>query len=366
MSREHDYCLPSMDWPTVVPQTNVSSKNTEEFTKKSFDNPSSSRPKSPTCVWDDLKQQLAVLFSPNVSIVLVNSLRESTRKQYGYYLSEYLKFHEVNCFEFSTHMVIGFLQSLFDRDVGYSALNTARSALSFVSSLLEGKKIGDDPLVCRYLRGVFNMRPSLPRFSSTWDPEIAFKFLDVNSNSLDILELSRKVAFLVAILSGQRISTLADIKFNHVKVSGSQVFISIGMVKQTRPGYSQQPITFQAFPDRPNLCVFNQINEYIKKTDSYRPTNQGFFLTTTKPFRSATKNTISNWIRYILKKCNLQEFTPHSLRGAGTSAAVRNNLLPVDKVLSAAGWSRESTFQKFYAHPLLKQHDSLDVAILKG
>ena len=61
-------------------------------------------------------------------------------------------------------------------------------------------------------------------------------------------------------------------------------------------------------------------------------------------------------------------FSAHSTRGAAASKAVKQGL-PIESVLHAANWSRESTFRKFYhrdlinfpvAEAVLTQQTSLD------
>lgn len=295
--------------------------------------------------------------------MLIDSLRQSTKKQYGSYLTMYLRFYGTNEFHFSTTQLLRFLDHLYSIGLGYSALNTARSAVSSVSSMLTGKKIGDDPIICRFLKGVFNRRPSLPRYTSTWDPEPVLSFLDVDSSKLSMLEFSRKVVFLVTLLSGQRLSTIANLNYNDLMIHDEKISISVRIVKQTRPGYSQKPIEFSKFSDRPHLCPFSQLLYYIERTKLYRSLDQCLFLSTVKPFKAAKVNTLSNWVKHILTTCNLPQFSAHSLRGAGTSAALRGGS-SIESIMSAAGWTRESTFQRFYAKPLVKQ-DSLDVSILR-
>ena len=46
---------------------------------------------------------------------------------------------------------IEFLVSLYNSGLGYSAISTARSALSTVLILQNGRKFGEHPLVCRYV-----------------------------------------------------------------------------------------------------------------------------------------------------------------------------------------------------------------------
>lgn len=276
----------------------------------------------------------------------------------------YLKFCGTNDFQFSITQLLKFLEHLYSKGLRYSVLNTARSAVSTVSSMLTGKKIGEDPIICRFLKGVFNLRPSLPRYTSTWDPEQVLSYLDVDSSKLSMLEFSRKVVFLVTLLSAQRMSTIANLRHNDLTIYDDKISISVGVVKQTRPGYSQKPIEFHKFPDRPHLCVYVQLLDYIKRTKPYRNLEQCLFLSTVKPFKAVTVNTLSNWVKQLLATCNLPQFSAHSLRGAGTSAALRSGS-SIDSIMSAAGWTKESTFQKFYARPVVK-NDSLDISILKS
>ncbi|KAK3727522.1 hypothetical protein QZH41_009982 [Actinostola sp. cb2023] len=59
--------------------------------------------------------------------------------------------------------VLDFLQGLYDSGLGYSCINTARSALSTLIVLDNNVTIGTHPLVQRFVRGVFQARPALPK-----------------------------------------------------------------------------------------------------------------------------------------------------------------------------------------------------------
>ena len=72
--------------------------------------------------------------------------------------------------------MLTFLHSLYKRNLGYSAVNVARSALStFV--IVDNQAVGKHPLVTRYLKGVFHLRPALPKYSFTWDAGKVIKHL---------------------------------------------------------------------------------------------------------------------------------------------------------------------------------------------
>jgi hypothetical protein len=57
------------------------------------------------------------------------------------------------------------------------ALNTARSALSTVFTLPNNQKFGTQTLVTGSMKGVFETRPSLPRYSETWDVNVVLDYL---------------------------------------------------------------------------------------------------------------------------------------------------------------------------------------------
>ena len=56
---------------------------------------------------------------------------------------------------------IEFLFTEYQRGLSYSALNTIRSALSTVIFPTD-QSFGSHPLVTRFMKGVFESRPSLP------------------------------------------------------------------------------------------------------------------------------------------------------------------------------------------------------------
>jgi len=93
---------------------------------------------------------------------------------------------------------------------------------------------------------------------------------------------------------------------------------------------------------------------YISRTALLRKDIQALFLTTTKPYRAASGNTISRWLKGTLKGAGIDtnQFTAGSSRAAATSAAKQSGL-PVDQILKAGGWTRHDTFSKFYDKTIL-------------
>ena len=102
--------------------------------------------------------------------------------------------------------VLNFLTQLFNTGVGYSAINTAKSALSALIVLSDSRSLGQHPLVTRYMKGVFESRPSLPRYGTTWDVSLALNWLiTMDYKTINLKQLTLKVTLLLSLLTGQRL-----------------------------------------------------------------------------------------------------------------------------------------------------------------
>ena len=107
----------------------------------------------------------------------------------------------------SVQEVIEFLSLLFDRGLSYSSINVARSALvSLISTFTDSAELSSSVRLQKFMRGLFNARPTLPKNTSTWDVELLLKYLGTLSppKALTLHMLSCKLATLMALLSGQR------------------------------------------------------------------------------------------------------------------------------------------------------------------
>ena len=62
--------------------------------------------------------------------------------------------------------MLDILTTLYDKGLGYSALNMARSSLSSVINI-EGRPVGEHQIVVKFMKGAFNLRPSKPRTNGT-------------------------------------------------------------------------------------------------------------------------------------------------------------------------------------------------------
>ena len=237
--------------------------------------------------------------SGEVTEILMSSWRKSTQKQYKGYIERWLKFSYDNQFDPSTPQiceVIEFLSMLFKSGLGYSCLNTARSAISSVLSLQSGTPLGTHPLVVRFMKGVFEERPSLPRYSSTWDVNVVLTYLKSLPANVDmsLKELTHKLASLLVILSGQRLQTIRLLDIKHMIEQDHKVIFQVkALVKQSKPGRHVDDMEFRAYTPNPKLCVVACIKEYIKRTSTIRGQETQLLLSWMKPHSSISQDTLS-------------------------------------------------------------------------
>ena len=167
---------------------------------------------------------------------------------------------------------INFLTKLYhNTNLSYSAMNTARSALSLVIFPLEGGTFGNHPLVCRLLKGVFTTRPSLPRYQCIWDVAIVLKYLKTlhPPEDLHLRDLTWKVTMLIALLSGQRCQTIHTLDISDMQVVSQPnlqyVFQINKILKTSRPAKHFSHLVLQVYPADEQLCIFKTIQVSLAK-----------------------------------------------------------------------------------------------------
>ena len=104
--------------------------------------------------------------------IISSSLADGTSKQYRLHIDKWIQHCNRNNIPFKVSIVQGieFLAKLHhDTNGGYSTINTDRSALLLILETVDGYTFGKQPLVRRFMRGIFKLRPSLSRYNSCFD-----------------------------------------------------------------------------------------------------------------------------------------------------------------------------------------------------
>ncbi|BET02925.1 Hypothetical protein NTJ_15743 [Nesidiocoris tenuis] len=169
---------------------------------------------------------------------------------------------------------------------------------------------------------------------------------------------------LLALTSGQRVQTLASIDTKGISVVNGAIRIAVNKtVKTSGRGRPQPVICLPIYSEDCAICPVTALNQYLKMTRPLRGDITSLFVTTKPPFKAAFSQTISRWLKEVLKLSGVScKFSAHSTRHSSTSAAHRNGV-SYDLIRKAAGWSeKSSTFARFYQRPLVARGKETDFA----
>ena len=185
--------------------------------------------------------------------IIMASWKPGTEKQYQSHLKRWASFcggRDINPFNPNVNDIINFLTVSFNRGVGYSSINTSRGALSSLGVMVDGASAGSHPLVIRFLKGVFNLRPPKPRYTKTWDVQPVVNFLRslYPLCTISLKEITLKMVMLMALTQAARIQTLHLLILPGINIEDSSITLQLGdNIKQCWPTFNIQYVTFFFF-----------------------------------------------------------------------------------------------------------------------
>ena len=206
---------PSSTGNTISSDPAVDSRNTRESCQPNNDPSNVSTPASSrlacfqqSCETGDLLEHVTRLLSA--------ATRKSTNKTYDSIWRKWCGWcdrRQIDPISEGLNNILTFLGEQFENNLQYRTLNVFRSAISSTHRWVDGKPVGQHPLVIRLLKGIANERPPQPRYSTTWDVSKVTAYLSSlgHNNMLSLKLLSKKLAMLLALISPERSSVLADL-----------------------------------------------------------------------------------------------------------------------------------------------------------
>ena len=301
--------------------------------------------------------------------IISSSWAKSTRAKYNGYIrrwSEYCQRHQIEPYSSTTSKGIDFLVHLHHEGAKYDTVAGARSALSAILPVCNGVSFGKNTTVSRILKGMFKIRPRLPKQIVIYDMNRVLKYMvELPQNEcLSLGTLTGKLATLLCILSGQRAQTIVNLHINLMEVADEEVvFFNPVILKTTTPSSHQKPLVFQSFPHNNKLCVVGCLGNYIQRVRHIRKHSAGsatnLILSYASPHNPVKSATLARYVTDFLGKCgiDLTVYTAHSTRKASTSKAEKLGL-SLKEISGAAGWKSASTFQKHYKLPITNNFGS--------
>ena len=292
----------------------------------------------------------------------------SSRKQYQVYFHKWITFAKLYNYPLDAPSVpqgLLFLQHLLDGGTKYSGLNTARSMLSTFLVFPGGKTFGKHPHVTRFMRGVSKLCPSVPKYDDTWDPTVVVDLLSSwgKTAHLALHLLTKRTLVLFLLATGQMVQTAHALKRQDIVFNEEVCRVTVSEdVKHSKRYAKKQAFRFRRF-NKEEMCLYTHLEQYLRIT----PTTEEFlFFSFGGKKTRATKGTLARYVKQVLTEAGVpQRFGPHSVRSASTSAALRAGV-QVDTVLKQAGWSRHSTFTRFYNRDTISQSDYAGIQAIQA
>lgn len=339
-------------------QSQTSSKERQPSDTTSFVITTSTKEKDTVDGLSCLREAMETKGVPDeAKTIILKSWRNGTQKQYNSYLKRWIQFcgeRKISTTEVTVNNVLKFLTSLYETGLKYSAINTARCALSSLN-FDSRTTIGSHPIIVRFMKGVYELRPTQSKYSSVWDvKKVLNLFREWNSNEeLSLKALSQKTAMLILLVTAQRVQSLHMLDTANMMEMENSITFQIGLIKQSKPTTKSTVIELHEYPQDEKICVVRTLKCYLKRTACLRGEETKVFITYSKPYHAASKDTLRRWIKSCLAegKIDTSMFSAHSTRAASTSSAFRAGL-PLKLILEKAGWSNETTFARHYNVPV--------------
>ena len=244
--------------------------------------------------------------SERVTEIIRKSWRTSTESAYNNAWRQWVGWcieREADPLSAPVKEVLEFLCERFEAGKQYRTINTLRSAISMTHEEVDGVRIGQHPMVARFLKGVYNLRPPAPKYTTTWDVDTVLDYLSnlPDNESLSLQQLSHKLTMLLALTNADRCSDLAALNLSYRTYLGNGVRFLIPGLTKTRSSGPPLESHYPAFPDNQKLCPVSTLRAYEQRTQATRPSSEWernpLFISVRKPHRPVKPATLGRWLK---------------------------------------------------------------------
>jgi hypothetical protein len=200
-----------------------------------------------------------------------------------------------------------------------------------------------------FIQSVTRIASPLDLSTPTVDINPILKYLQRTVNDkLSLLELTRKLAWLFAITTYSRASDLARMPMTEISIHDNTIQGKVMELKETRSGRKIiKPFSIKSHPDT-NLCPVQCFVEYSWRTRDIRSEDSMLFITTRKPYVSATSTSLARWISDMFHIAD-PNISSRAARSTGSSISIARGL-DIDTVTTVGNWASQNTFDTHYRH----------------
>ena len=213
----------------------------------------------------------------------------------------------------------------------------------------------------KFLRGVFNEQPPIPKPKCTWDVNIVLDyFVTLGPNDqLQYLQLAGKCALLLMLATMCRLGDIMQTDLTHMKRINNGVEFHLSKPTKTFSifNYSRannlQKLTVMKGNVDQKICPIACLESYIERTKPFRRNsncNALFIVIGINPHK-ASNLTVGRWVKNAIKDSGIAGYSSHSARSSSSSFLALLGMGITDLV-GRVGWGSESTFVKTYLKPI--------------
>ena len=247
--------------------------------------------------------------------------------------------------------VLNFLQYLRTLGKSYSVINTNKSMLMQTLKLMGNHWCDSPRFIPRFMKGLFNSIPPVPRYVQSWDVSYVVEYLKTlfPLESLDLKTLTLKLVALVSLSLAPRAQTLVALNLEDMNIYDNQVIFGVKtLLKTSKPGKIVN-ICIPHF-EKEELCPMHTLLYYIEKTKNLRKCHQ--LLVSYVTHKSVSTKSVARWLKEVLSSSGIDTgiFKAHSFRGAAASAAFSRGC-SLTEILKTGDWSSVRNFKKYYLRP---------------
>ena len=168
---------------------------------------------------------------------------------------------------------LNFLAELFKDGYHYRSLNSYRSAISALHSKVDGYLVGQHPLITRMLRGAFNKRPPVAKYSTFWEVGVVLSYLKGlgKNDTLSLCLLTLKSVMLLALTRPAR-----SVDFSKLDIC-ARSFTEAGVTfkaqrlsRQSRPSKPLVDFFYPRYPENQTICPVTTLQAYEARTKEFR------------------------------------------------------------------------------------------------
>ena len=240
-----------------------------------------------------------------------------------------------------------------------ATISAYRSSLAKPLKLLFDIDVSINPFV-DFIKGLFNIRPSLPPIRIQWslNKALALALTDKYQSNPSLEDLTLVTLFLVALATGSRVSELGALlrQQEFVKFENTGVTLSPNpnfLAKNECPQVRRSPLFIASLLKEDGtphpLCPVEKLRAYLYKTSATRSFK---IFVNYKSLQDATIQKIRLYLCKFIRASNPGSFPrTHDLRKLATSFAFFKSMSN-DDMCDIVGWSSINVFRRHYVRQI--------------